>query len=104
LLAPSGFPARRLVNQETFEQLLPLAYHWAKTQKELILARGAPLTSQHRRRASNVVSASTSLSVRSKKKLGSSPAKSVPRSSSSLAALGEPPRNQSIATINIATA
>jgi hypothetical protein len=36
-----------MVDQETFEQLLPLAYQWAKTQEELILAGGAPLTSQH---------------------------------------------------------
>ena len=36
-----------MVDQETFEQILPLAYQWAKTQEEIILARGAPLTPQH---------------------------------------------------------
>jgi hypothetical protein len=32
-----------MINQETFEHLLPLACQWAKTQEEFILARGAPL-------------------------------------------------------------
>lgn len=36
-----------MIDQETFQQLLPCAYQWAKTQEELILARGAPLGGQH---------------------------------------------------------
>lgn len=36
-----------MIDQETFQQLLPCAYQWAKTQEELILARGAPLGEQH---------------------------------------------------------
>jgi hypothetical protein len=36
-----------MVDQETFEQLLPLAYQWAKTQEQIILARGVPLTPEH---------------------------------------------------------
>jgi hypothetical protein len=32
-----------VVDQETFEHLLPLAYEWAKTQEEFVLAHGHPL-------------------------------------------------------------
>jgi hypothetical protein len=32
-----------VIDQETFEHLLPLAYQWAKTQEDFILACGAPL-------------------------------------------------------------
>jgi hypothetical protein len=33
-----------VIDQEKFEQLLPVAYQWTKAQEELVLARGAPLT------------------------------------------------------------
>jgi len=36
-----------LINQETFEELLPLAYEWAKETEEFVLARGAPLGPRH---------------------------------------------------------
>jgi hypothetical protein len=36
-----------VVNQETFEHLLPLAYQWAKTQEDVVLARGNPLGARH---------------------------------------------------------
>ena len=36
-----------MIDQETFDQLLPLAYQWAKTQEEFVLAHGAPLGPQH---------------------------------------------------------
>ena len=32
-----------MIDQETFQHLLPLAYQWAKAQEEFILARGASL-------------------------------------------------------------
>ncbi len=32
-----------VIDQETFEQLLPFAFEWAKAQEEFILARGIPL-------------------------------------------------------------
>ena len=32
-----------MVDQETFEYLLPIAYQWAKAQEEFVLARGNPL-------------------------------------------------------------
>jgi hypothetical protein len=32
-----------MIDQETFQHLLPLAYQWAKAQEDFILARGAPL-------------------------------------------------------------
>jgi hypothetical protein len=35
-----------VIDQETFEQLLPLAYQWAKAQEEFVLAHGTPLSSQ----------------------------------------------------------
>ena len=37
------FPFRPLIDQETFEHLLPVAYQWAKAQEKFILARGASL-------------------------------------------------------------
>jgi hypothetical protein len=36
-----------MIDQHTFEQLLPLAYQWARAQEEFILARGAPLGPRH---------------------------------------------------------
>jgi hypothetical protein len=36
-----------MVDDATFEQLLPLAYDWAKAQEEFVLAYGAPLNSRH---------------------------------------------------------
>jgi hypothetical protein len=33
-----------VIDQETFQSLLPLAYQWAKAQEDLVLERGAPLT------------------------------------------------------------
>jgi len=35
------------VDQDTFEQLLPRAYEWAKKQEEFVLARGTPLGPRH---------------------------------------------------------
>jgi hypothetical protein len=43
----SPHPSHDVIDQETFEQLLPLAYQWAKTQEEFVLAHGTPLGSQH---------------------------------------------------------
>lgn len=43
-----------MVDQETFEQLLPLAYQWAKAQEEFVLARGNPLGTRHAHDASLV--------------------------------------------------
>ncbi|HYR22748.1 MAG TPA: hypothetical protein VEP30_07495 [Chthoniobacterales bacterium] len=40
-----------VVDQETFEYLLPLAYHWAKAQEDFVLARGNPLSPRHTRDA-----------------------------------------------------
>jgi hypothetical protein len=36
-----------VIDQEAFEQLLPLAYQWAKAQEEFVLAHGTPLSAQH---------------------------------------------------------
>jgi hypothetical protein len=36
-----------VVDQETFENLLPLASEWAKKQEEAVLARGNPLGPRH---------------------------------------------------------
>ena len=36
-----------MIDQETFESLLPLAYQWAKAQEEFVLAHGTPLRPQH---------------------------------------------------------
>jgi hypothetical protein len=33
-----------MIDQEKFERLAPLAFQWAKTQEDLILKHGAPLT------------------------------------------------------------
>ena len=35
------------VDQETFQHLLPLAYEWARTQEEFVLAHGNPLGMSH---------------------------------------------------------
>jgi hypothetical protein len=43
-----------VVDQETFEHLLPLAYHWAKAQEDFVLARGNPLGPRHTRDANLV--------------------------------------------------
>jgi hypothetical protein len=36
-----------MIDQETFERLLPIAYQWAKEQEEFVLAHGTPLSAQH---------------------------------------------------------
>lgn len=36
-----------VIDQETFEQLLPFAYQWVKAQEEFILAHGTPLGETH---------------------------------------------------------
>jgi hypothetical protein len=36
-----------VIDQETFEQLAPLAYQWVKTQEEFVLAHGNPLSPRH---------------------------------------------------------
>jgi len=36
-----------VIDQKTFEYLLPLAYQWAKAQEEFILAHGVPLGPRH---------------------------------------------------------
>jgi hypothetical protein len=36
-----------VVNRETFESLLPLAYQWAKAQEDFVLASGNPLGPRH---------------------------------------------------------
>jgi hypothetical protein len=36
-----------VIDPETFEQLLPVAYQWAKAQEEFVLTHGAPLSPQH---------------------------------------------------------
>jgi hypothetical protein len=43
-----------VIDQKTFERLLPAACEWAKAQEKLILSRGAPLASQHAADASRV--------------------------------------------------
>ncbi|HWL94596.1 MAG TPA: hypothetical protein VNT79_13820 [Phycisphaerae bacterium] len=35
-----------MIDQETFENLLPVAYQWAKAQEEFVLAHGTPLRPQ----------------------------------------------------------
>jgi hypothetical protein len=35
-----------VIDQETFEQLLPVAYQWVKAQEELVLTHGTPLSPQ----------------------------------------------------------
>ena len=40
-----------MVDQQTFQSLLPLAYQWAKAQEEFVLARGNPLGPRHARDA-----------------------------------------------------
>jgi hypothetical protein len=36
-----------MVDQQTFEHLLPLAYEWARKQEEFVLAHGHPLGATH---------------------------------------------------------
>jgi len=36
-----------VIDQETFEHLLPFACQWARTQEEFVLARGTPLGPSH---------------------------------------------------------
>jgi hypothetical protein len=36
-----------MIDQATFDQLLPFAYQWAKAQEDYILAHGTPLSPQH---------------------------------------------------------
>ena len=36
-----------MIDQETFEDLLPLAYEWVKQQEEFVLANGHPLGPTH---------------------------------------------------------
>lgn len=36
-----------MIDKETFENLLPLAYQWAKSQEDFVLAHGTPLSPQH---------------------------------------------------------
>lgn len=36
-----------MIDQETFERLSALAYQWAKTQEQFVLARGASLNPRH---------------------------------------------------------
>ena len=36
-----------MIDQETFESLLPLAYQWAKAQEEFVLTHGTPLSPHH---------------------------------------------------------
>jgi hypothetical protein len=36
-----------MIDQQTFEHLVPLAYQWAKTQEEFVLTHGTSLNSQH---------------------------------------------------------
>lgn len=35
------------INQKTFEELLPVAYQWAKEQEQFVLARGVPLPARY---------------------------------------------------------
>jgi hypothetical protein len=42
-LSEAKYFHRRMIDQEKFERLAPLAYQWAKTQEDLILKHGAPL-------------------------------------------------------------
>jgi hypothetical protein len=35
-----------MIDQQKFEQLVPLAYQWAKQQEDLVLAHGFPLTAR----------------------------------------------------------
>jgi hypothetical protein len=36
-----------MIDQATFDQLLPFAYQWAKAQEDYVFAHGTPLSSQH---------------------------------------------------------
>lgn len=35
-----------MIDQKTFEELLPVAYEWAKAQEEIVLTHGTPLSPQ----------------------------------------------------------
>jgi hypothetical protein len=53
VLHPSGLSLASscpavVIDQQTFEDLLPLACQWVKAQEEFILARGSPLGPQHK--------------------------------------------------------
>jgi hypothetical protein len=41
------FKLRRVIDQQTFDRLLPKACKWARIQEEFILARGTPLGPRH---------------------------------------------------------
>ena len=43
-----------MIDQQTFDRLLPLACEWAKAQVQFILARGMPLDPRHRADAARV--------------------------------------------------
>jgi hypothetical protein len=48
VLAPSKiFTLVQMIDQNTFEHLLPSAYQWAKATEELTLTCGAPLSPRH---------------------------------------------------------
>jgi hypothetical protein len=36
-----------MIDQATFDQLLPFAYQWAKAQEDYVFAHGTPLSPQH---------------------------------------------------------
>ena len=36
-----------MVDRQTFDYLLPVAYQWAKAQEEFVLAHGSPLSPRH---------------------------------------------------------
>jgi len=42
----SAFPDFYMIDQQKFEQLVPLAYQWAKQQEDFVLAHGFPLTAR----------------------------------------------------------
>ena len=44
----SGGASHNVIDQQTFEQLLPAAYQWARAQEEFVLAHGIPLRPQHK--------------------------------------------------------
>lgn len=44
----------QIINQEAFERILPLAYEWARSLEEFILARGVALGPKHREDAQRV--------------------------------------------------
>jgi hypothetical protein len=46
-IASGANPPSTVVDQETFEYLLPIAYQWARAQEEFVLACGNPLGPRH---------------------------------------------------------